>query len=159
MKKIISLALEETMLILYLLWVGRHFSEIIETTHRLWVMGITTGIAIALSKVVEVSVDQRIRETINENHQLWDTKKQAICFCLISMVFFLSFCALEHFGRMPASTRLLIVLSVSTSFSHIVVGRLLDVLVELAERKVSKRYATQIKTNEEDGNEEEKKQK
>ena len=129
MKKIISTVIEEMMLIMYLLMAGVFFSERIKSTEVLWIMGITTGIAIAIAKTIEVLVDYKVMKITDETSRAKRILRWWICFILISLVFFIAFNALEYYGNIPASNVLLVILSLGASTFHMDISLVLDIFI------------------------------
>ncbi len=127
MRTMISASIELILFMLYLLWSGKHFSERIVEPGVLWIIGITMGIAIAASKVVEILIDRRLSK--NEPQSIKHVNRWVLCFTLSSLIFFVAFNALEYFGNMPATIKLLIILSAGSAFCHLSISHVIDAFV------------------------------
>lgn len=131
MRKVISAAIEEVMLILYLVWVGRNFLGRFTSVEQLWIMGVITVIAIAIAKAIEVLIDYKFGKKEKEFQRVELIKRSVLCFVLTSLIFFLAFNAMEYFGNMPATNRTLLIISIGFAFSHLLISYVLDVLLGL----------------------------
>ncbi len=126
MKKIIAVAIEEIMLILYLLIIGILFSERISSPDALWIVGLIKGTAIVLAKTVEAIIDDKLIKNTCERRrprllQIW-----AIRFSLISLIFFLAFNALDYFGIITTTYRVLVMFSLCAAAFHSNISLFLD---------------------------------
>lgn len=140
MRKVISTVIEEMILVFFLSWIGNNYPERLTSMNTLWIMGITIGSAIVIAKAIEAVVDYRLsrKEGIFQEIR---RKKLTICFCLIIPVFFVAFNALEYFGKMPATNRLLIVLSFGYAFCHLVISYVLDSIMAINKQSLKNMFS------------------
>ena len=111
MKRILSAFIEASMFIACIVWAYRQMPEIFESVQRLCVIEIITAHAIFAAKAIEV------REAIN--------------MVSLSVVFFVAYLAMEYFGDMPVSNRLLITLIIGSALSHMFISHALDTCIGL----------------------------
>lgn len=130
MRKVVSTVIEEMILVFFLSWIGNNYPERLTSMNTLWIMGITIGGAIVIAKAIETTVDCRLSRKEGTLQGI-RRKKLVLCFCSISPVFFVAFNALEYFGKMPATNRLLVALSFSYAFCHLVISYVLDSIIAI----------------------------
>lgn len=140
MRKVISTVIEEMILGFFLIWIGNNYPERLKSMNTLWVMGITIGSAIVIAKAIEAIVDYRL---IRKDGTLQGIrrKKLIICFCSITPVFFVAFNALEYFGKLPATNRLLVVLSFGYAFCHLFISCVLDSIMAINRQSLKNMFS------------------
>lgn len=125
MKRILSAFIEASMFIACIVWAYRQMPEIFESVQRLCVIEIITALAIFAAKAMEVFIIDKVCYGYNI------PVREAINMVSLSVVFFVAYLAMEYFGDMPVSNRLLITLSIGSALSHMFISHALDTCIGL----------------------------
>ena len=123
MKRILSAVIEAYMFIACMVGAYRQMHERFESVQRLCVIAIITALAIFAAKAMEVFIIDKVCYGYNI------PVRAAINMVSLSVVFFIAYLAMEYFGDIPASNRLLITLSIGSALSHMFISHALDACI------------------------------
>ena len=125
MKRILSAFIEASVFIACMVWAYRQMPERFESVQRLCVIAIIIFCAIFAAKAIEVFVIDKVC------HGYSIPVRVAVNMVSMSVVVFAAYHAMEYFGDMPASNRLLITLSIGLALSHMFISHALDTCIGL----------------------------
>ena len=121
MKRILSAFIEASMFIACIVWAYRQMHERFESVQRLCVIAIITALAIFAAKAMEVFIIDKVCYGYNI------PVRAAINMVSLSVAYL----AMEYFGDMFVSNRLLITLSIGSALSHMFISHALDTCIGL----------------------------
>lgn len=130
MKHMISILIEELMMLLYIGHIVLFFPEYVPSLTVPVVIVLALGAAILLAGIYEAAVCERVCSAGEHSNPSLVIIVELIHNILVFGSFFLAFVAIRHYGHLRASTRTLLLCGVGSTFYHMSFGFLISTAME-----------------------------